>query len=318
MSIFVQPTIPHFGESKLSFDDAELMLHLRPDPRFVPIPGALFVGQLPVSATLGLGEVPGPWCVIGYGFLLAGIGRIAPYSCLFAMQEIREHLGVVYIGRSGDDRMDEFCAAVDADMGLHPEVPLVALARLAHLRVALFLLVLGGTGGADDAGINNSAPGYLQSVFLEVLIDQVEQLITQVVLLHQMAEFADRRFIGHRFSTQIDSDELAQCAGVIQGLFDSGIGQVEPVLDEVDSQHALNPDGTASCSLRFWIKWLDGLSQFFPGNNGFHLLQELFLSGFLAVLLETGIRKGVLAHGNQLVFRTGPIIIQHRNKSENP
>jgi hypothetical protein len=65
-------------------------------------------------------------------------------------------------------------------------------------------------------------------------------------------------------------------------------------------------------------KWLDGLSQFFPGNDGFHFLQELFLSSFLAVFLEAGISEEVLTHGNQLVFRTVPIIIEHPNQSEHP
>ena len=192
--------------------------------------------------------------------------------------------------------MNELGAAGYADMGLHPEVPLFALAGLVHVRIALLLFVLGRTGCADNARVNDGAPGYLQSIFLEVLIHQVEQVITQIMFLHQMPEFANDCLVRHRLPAQINPHELAQGARVVKGFFCGWVGQVEPVLDEMDSQHALNADGAAAGALGFGIVGFDGLGQFLPGNNSLHLHQKLFLAGFPALLFKSGIRKGVLAH----------------------
>src|SRR5690606_23029998 len=125
--------------------DAELMFDLGPDAGLVAVPCAFLVSQFPVAATLGLSEVPGVRRTVGDSFLLASVGRITPNRRLLPMQEIRQYPGVVHIGRGRNHRVDKFRAAVDTNMGFHAEVPLVALARLAHLRVALLLLVLGGT-----------------------------------------------------------------------------------------------------------------------------------------------------------------------------
>ncbi len=75
-----------------------------------------------------------------------------------------------------------------------------------HLRVALLLLVLGRTRCTDDAGVDDGAPGDLQPVLLQVLIDQVEQVIAQIVLLHQVAEFANGGLIRYRLPAQINSN----------------------------------------------------------------------------------------------------------------
>ncbi len=192
--------------------------------------------------------------------------------------------------------MNELGATVHTDVGLHPEVPLIALAGLVHVRVALLLFVLGRTRRIDDTGVNDGAPGYLQPVFLKVLIDQVEQVVAQVMFLHQMAEFTDRCLVRHRLPAKVNPDEPAQGAGVVKGFLDSRIGQIEPVLDEVDSQHTFDSDRPATSALGLRVERLDGFRQFFPRNDHFHFFQKLFLASLLAKLLKTGIRKGVLAH----------------------
>ena len=52
--------------------------------------------------------------------------------------------------------------------------------------------------------------------------------------------------VGHRLATQIDANESAQRRRVVQRLLARRIGQVEPVLQQVDAQHALQPDGRAA------------------------------------------------------------------------
>ena len=60
------------------------------------------------------------------------------------MQQIRQDLAVGDIGGGGgDDGVDDLGPAVDADMGLHAEVPLIALLGLMHVRIARLVGVLG-------------------------------------------------------------------------------------------------------------------------------------------------------------------------------
>lgn len=299
MSVFRQPTVADFVKAKLPLDNPELMLHTCPDARLVPVFRALVFSQLSVAAAFGLGKVLSKGGVIGDRLLLAGVGGVAPNPGFFAVKQVRQDLGVVYVGRCRDHRVNEPGFTVDANMRLHAEIPLVTLFRLLHFRIALFLLVLGGTRCADDAGIDDGAAGYLHPVVLEVLVHQVEQLVAQIVLLHQMAELANRGLIRCRFAPQVDAYKVTQRLGIVQSFFGSRIGEVEPVLQEVDSQHPLDTDGSATGALRLGIVRLNSVTEFFPGNDGFHFLKELFLAGFLAVLLEAASRKRVLTHGVQ-------------------
>ena len=85
------------------------------------------------------------------------------------------------------------------------------------------------------------------------------------------------------------------------------------MLDEVNAQHALDANRAPACALGFGIEGFDNGGQFLPGDDGFHLLQELLLAGFLPVLLESGIRKRVLAHQIIPLVKVLPIMNQYRN-----
>src|SRR5690606_32150215 len=122
---------------------------------------------------------------------------------------------------------------VYADVGLHPKEPLVSFAGLMHLRIALLLLVLGGTRCIDDAGIDDGPSAYLQPILLEILIDQMKQLIAQVVTFHHVAKLADRGFIRHTFLTQIDAYEVPHGARIVQGFLGCWVGEIEPMLKEI-------------------------------------------------------------------------------------
>lgn len=80
-------------------------------------------------------------------------------------------------------------------MCLHANEPLIALYSLGISESRWFFLVLSGAGRTDDRGIHNCAPIHRQTVLLKILIDQAEQLITQIVALYQMAKVADRRLV---------------------------------------------------------------------------------------------------------------------------
>ena len=67
--------------------------------------------------------------------------------------------------------MDEAALAILADVDLHPEVALLALAGLEHFRIPLLPLVLGGAGCRDHGCIDDRALLHRHAVGLEVGID---------------------------------------------------------------------------------------------------------------------------------------------------
>src|SRR5688572_32079965 len=54
-----------------------------------------------------------------------------------------------------------------SDMQLHAEVPLLTLAGLVHLGIALLVGVLRRTGCADDRGVHDRAGAHLHAVGLD-------------------------------------------------------------------------------------------------------------------------------------------------------
>ena len=64
--------------------------------------------------------------------------------------------------------MNELGIAVDADVRLHAEVPLIALLGLVHVRIELMLGFLGRERGIDDAGADDRSGRSLESLRLQV------------------------------------------------------------------------------------------------------------------------------------------------------
>lgn len=85
-------------------------------------------------------------------------------------------------------------------------------------------------------------PIHLQAILFGVLIDQVKQLATQIVVLHQVAELAARGLIRHRRPAGIAADAMTHGTGVMQIVIDSRIEKIEPMLEKIDAQHSLNAD----------------------------------------------------------------------------
>lgn len=59
----------------------------------------------------------------------------------------------------------------------------------------------------------------------------------------QMPKLADRRFIRHRLTAQINADELPHGPRVVQRFLHGGVRQVEPLLETMAAQHAFDPHG---------------------------------------------------------------------------
>ncbi len=84
--------------------------------------------------------------------------------------------------------MDDLRFAIDADMRLHAEIPLVALAGLMHRGIARLAGILGRGWRMDDRGVDNRAGRDLQPVRLKMPMRFLEQTAAKVVRLEQMPE----------------------------------------------------------------------------------------------------------------------------------
>jgi hypothetical protein len=94
--------------------------------------------------------------------------------------------------------MNQFRLAIDPDMGLHAEVPLIPFLRLMHLRISLLRPILRRTGRTDDGRITNGPSAHLQPMLGQLLFDPGTELLAHLVVgFQQMPRLTDRRLIGH-------------------------------------------------------------------------------------------------------------------------
>ena len=89
---------------------------------------------------------------------------------------------VVGVGRRGRHAVHYARTGVHPDMRLHPEVPLVPLLRLMHLRVPLPGTVLGGGWRLDDGGVHDGSLPELQPLGLQVGVGLRQETLPQFVL----------------------------------------------------------------------------------------------------------------------------------------
>ena len=80
----------------------------------------------------------------------------------------------------------------------HPEVVLVPLLHLTHLRVPLPRPVLGGGRRLDDGGVHYGALFQHTPCSARYSLTSVNQSLPQVVPLQQVAEMEDGALVGQR------------------------------------------------------------------------------------------------------------------------
>ena len=74
----------------------------------------------------------------------------------------------------------------------------------------------------------------------------LEQLPAQIMRLEQMTEAAHRSLTRHRLATEVDAIKMPHRLRIVERLFHCRVGQIEPVLQEIDAQHPLDPDRRAA------------------------------------------------------------------------
>ena len=126
--------------------------------------------------------------------LIAGVGVD---DLIVGADQDGDLVQVVHVRRGRGHRVDVAGAGIDPDVGLHPEVPLVALLRLVHLGIALTGGVLRRRRCGDDRGVHDRAAPHDPALLVEDLVLRLEQLLAQLVLLQQMPKVQQRGRVRH-------------------------------------------------------------------------------------------------------------------------
>src|SRR3989442_4355054 len=105
-----------------------------------------------------------------------------------------------YVGRRRHRRVDDLRLAIYSHVRLHPEVPLFALLRLGHLRIALLLPVLGRSGCVQDGRVHDRARRDSHPLRLQVQVHLSQDLFPQLMFFQQVPELAHRGLVRHRLT----------------------------------------------------------------------------------------------------------------------
>src|SRR6056297_3034751 len=133
-----QAAIPHLREAELPLHNTERMLDFCAKAGELTVQFALLFRARPVLVVAVWREDLRPtfWRRRVERTVRLVVPRVAQNHFFIAMKQLFQLSNVSLLGRGTYYRMDQAAVAVDADMRLHPEVPLVSLLRLAHLGVA--------------------------------------------------------------------------------------------------------------------------------------------------------------------------------------
>src|SRR5215510_14713796 len=142
MSILYELAIAHLGEAEDPFDNPDRMLHFGPHFRFGAVFRPLDLVHDAAMAIAAVDEVLRARGMPADHRPLTAIGLIAPHAGFVPVQQLGQHRTVGDIRRRRHCRVDQLAAAVDAEMRLHAEIPLVALLCLMHLGIAGLLCIL--------------------------------------------------------------------------------------------------------------------------------------------------------------------------------
>lgn len=301
-----QTPVLDLHKAKLALDDPKRVLYLGSDAGL----GLLKLLQhsahrrvLVQHPTLARhhGHVPFHLGMLGLNFpslLNTPIARVGKDICFLAMQQCVSLRDVVRVGRRGGHAVHQARFGVSAYVRLHPVVPLVAFLGLVHLRVACARAVLGGARCRNQRGIHHGALLEQQALGTERGVDGSQDLQAQVIGFEQVAEAKNGALIGQMVFPYVQAGELTKHRCVVQSLFHCRVGQVEPLLQEVDAQHRLHGKRRASAfGSRRWRVRGDQRNQFGPWHHQVHLVEELALARPLGLALETTLAQAHLFHG---------------------
>lgn len=166
-------------------------------------------------------------------------------------------------------------------LGLYLQTFVVQVTMLA-LSAIIFVIVYGG--------VYNSAALHHVSGLYHDAVDCIKEQLVQAVCFQKMTEFAQRCFIRNRFRHEVNTCEFSHGVAVVDGVLGRRVGQIEPDLKQIHSQHFFNAHGrTATFSLR--VVGFDNTNPLIPGNDLVHDFQKFLPLRFLLAEAVFDIRK---------------------------
>lgn len=221
--------------------------------------------------------------------LHAPIAGVAERSGLVAMQKrmCLRHVGD--IASRAHDGGHQARGSINADVRFHPEVPVIVLLRLMHLRITLAILVVRRWWRGNQRSVNNSPLAHHRTLFGEVSIDRIGDLARQIFCFEQVTKLEQRRRVWRRLAAQIDADESANGLAVVDCISNAFVRQTEALLGHIHTQHSCQPNRWTASAFNLWIERLDQLVQLAPRCHVICLSwktvapRELFLGGVFEV-----------------------------------
>ena len=284
-------------KAKNPFDDQKGMFDPRPDFGFRPVFRTINVAQRFVSCAPFIGHIAGFGSRLPDRLFLTLVGAIAPDLRFAAVKQSFNCLAVVDIGWRNIDGMDDLFFAIHANVALHAKIPLVSLFGLMHLGIASLVVILRRRRCGNDRGVDDRAITDFNPLLLEMLIHGSKYLLAYAVLFDEVTELANGCLVRGSFYPEVDTNKFAHCLAIIKAILGLWVRHIEPLLQEVDPQHALNTYGWTTF-LTGGIMGFNQAAQFPPWDDGLHLAQKAFTPRLLMVSLKTNASKGHLTHGN--------------------
>ena len=93
----------------------------------------------------------------GNGDSRTGVSRVSRHIGFGTVQQLVDLVDIGHVGRCSYQAVHQSRRCVDANVALHPEVPLIAFLGLMHLRIALIFSVLHPGRRGNLSGIKDSA-----------------------------------------------------------------------------------------------------------------------------------------------------------------
>lgn len=154
--------------------------------------------------------------------------------------------------------------SINADVRFHPEVPVIVLLRLVHLRITLAILVLRRRWRGDQHGVSNGLLAHHQTLLGEVSVDRIEDLARQIFCFEQVTKLEQRRRVWRRLAARIDADGSANGLAVVDSLFNAFVRKTEALLGHIHPQHSRQPDWWTANAFDLRIERLDQFVQLAP------------------------------------------------------
>lgn len=161
------------------------------------------------------------------------------------------------------------------------------------------------------ASIDDRAAGHLQPALLQNAADFGEQPPPQIVLFEQAAKARNSRFAGHRLTPQVNASKAAHACRFIQRFFQSRIGQVALMLQQVQPQHLRQAHGrTAIARLR--VIRFQQIVQRLLRNGVLHFVQKFLALGLFAIRFKAALCQRQLFHRSIPVFAFIPACLTQK------